>query len=94
MMTVGLVVFIGIIVLGIVDLYFVLFKDTASSVSQFLITTSFRAPAVPFAFGCVVSHLFFYMYPVDKTSGFLMRLSYAVAGAGVFWGIQEIVKGF
>lgn len=92
MLPIGLWVFIGIIVLGILDLYFVLFKKTSSSVSQFLITTSFRAPFVSFTFGCVVAHLFFYMYPIGADSGIWFRLSYGVAGAGVFWGIQEIVR--
>lgn len=94
MLPIGLPVFIGIIVLGIVDLYFVLFKDTSSSVSQFLITTSFQSPIVSFTFGCVVAHLFFYMYPIEKDSGIWMRLSYAVAGAGVFFGCQQIIFGF
>ena len=94
MMVPGLVVFICIIVLGIVDLYFVLFKDTSSSVSQFLIGTAFQAPFVSFTFGCVCSHLFFYMYPIEKDSGFLMRLSYGAAGAGVFWGVQQLIRGF
>lgn len=94
MLPVGLFVFIGIIVLGIIDLYYVLFKKTSSSVSQFLITTAFRSPFVSFTFGCVVAHLFFYMYPAGESSGIWERLSYAVAGAGVFWGIQQIIFGF
>ena len=92
MLPVGLFVFIAILATAIVDLYFVLFKKTSSTVSQFLITTNFRAPFVSFAWGCTIAHLFFYMYPAGTDSGIWWRMSYAAAGAFLFWGIQEIVK--
>lgn len=91
MLPVGLWVFIGIIVLGIIDLYFVLFKKTSSSVSQFLITTSFRSPVVAWVFGVVSGHLWFPMHAAGQPSGTLERLWYAVCGAVFFWGAQTIV---
>lgn len=57
----GLITTIGIITLGIVDLCFVLFTGTPSTVSDFLIRTGFKAPMVVFAFGFVCGHLFGYM---------------------------------
>lgn len=57
----GLLVTIGVITLGIVDLCFVLFKGTPSTVSDFLIRCGFKAPMVVFAFGFVCGHIFGYM---------------------------------
>jgi len=57
----GLITTIGIITLGIIDLFFVLFKGTGSSVSNFLVQAGFKAPMVVFAFGFVCGHLFGYM---------------------------------
>lgn len=54
----GLITTIGIITLGIVDLFFVLFKGTGSSVSDFLIRAGFHSPVMVFAFGFVCGHLF------------------------------------
>lgn len=54
----GLITTIGIIILGIVDLFFVLFKGTGSSVSDFLIRAGFHSPVMVFAFGFVCGHLF------------------------------------
>lgn len=92
MLPIGLVVFIGIIILGIVDLYFVLFKKTSSSVSQFLITTSFRSPIVSWTFGVVSGHLWFPMYEAGKPHGTLERLWYAACGAFTCWAVMTIVS--
>lgn len=54
----GLITTVGIIILGIVDLCFVLFTGTPSTVSDFLIRSGFKAPMVVFAFGFVAGHLF------------------------------------
>lgn len=54
----GLITTIGIIVLGIVDLCFVLFGGTGSSISNFLVDAGFKAPVMVFAFGFVCGHLF------------------------------------
>ena len=57
----SLVTTIGIITLGIIDLCFVVFGGTGSSISNFLIQAGFKAPMVVFAFGFVAGHLFGYM---------------------------------
>lgn len=54
----GLITTIGVIILGIIDMCFVLFKGTGSSVSDFLIRAGFHAPMMVFAFGFVYGHLF------------------------------------
>lgn len=53
----GLLVTIAVIILGIVDLCFVLFSGTPSSISNFMIRMGFKAPAVVFAFGYVCGHI-------------------------------------
>lgn len=62
----GLVTCILIITLGIVDLFFVLFKGSGSSVSNFLVNAGVKAPFVTFTFGCVCGHLFLYMTPLGN----------------------------
>lgn len=57
----GLITTIGIITLGIVDLCFVLFKGTGSSVSNFMIQAGFKSPMLVFAIGFICGHLFGYM---------------------------------
>jgi len=57
----GLITTIGIIILGVVDLFFVLFKGTGSSVSDFLIRAGFKAPVIVFALGYIAGHLTSYM---------------------------------
>lgn len=57
----GLLLTICVIVLGIVDLAFVVFHGAPSSVSNFMIRMGFQAPMVVFAFGFVSGHLFGYM---------------------------------
>lgn len=81
----GLVTYIGILTLAIVDLGLVLFRGTGGSVSQFLITTAFRSPFVSFAFGCTCGHLFFNMWP----EGCVMNLTerYLIAGSGGLFAI-------
>lgn len=94
MTDIGLWVFILVIVAGAIDLIFIYKRGVGGSISQFLIGTAFKAPFVSFTFGCVVSHLFFYMYPMSCSSNQWERLSYGAAGAGVALGITAIIKGF
>lgn len=54
----GLITTICIIILGIVDLCFVLFSGAPSSISDFLIRVGFHAPMMVFSFGFVAGHLF------------------------------------
>lgn len=54
----GLVTTIGVITLGIVDLVFVLFTGSGSSVSNFMILAGFSAPMVVFCVGFICGHLF------------------------------------
>lgn len=57
----GLITTIGVITLGIVDLVFVLFTGTGSSVSNFMILAGFKAPMIVFCLGYVAGHLTGYM---------------------------------
>jgi hypothetical protein len=57
----GLITTIGIIILGVADLFFVLFQGTGSSVSDFMIRAGFKAPMIVFALGYVAGHLTGYM---------------------------------
>jgi len=66
MSTAGLFTTILIIILGIVDLCFVLFGGTGSSVSSFLINAGFASPVFVFGVGFVCGHLFGYMRPDDE----------------------------
>lgn len=58
-----LIVFILLIIAGMIDLGFVIFGGTGSSISNFLIEIGPKAPFTYFVFGVVVGHLFFSMYP-------------------------------
>lgn len=62
----GLITTIIVITLGIVDLCFVLFSGTGSSVSAFLVSVGFKDPVVVFAFGFVAGHLFGNFTPVKE----------------------------
>ena len=65
MSTAGLVVFIMLIVGATIDLGFVLFGGTGSSVSSFMINAGFKSPLFTgMVFACI-SHLFFYMTPEE-----------------------------
>jgi len=66
MSTAGLLTTIGVIVLGIVDLVFVLRTGTGSSVSNFLINAGLAAPMVVGAFFFVLGHLWGGMRPKDE----------------------------
>lgn len=61
MSTAGLVVTILVTVAGIFDLYFVLFKGTGSSISNFMINAGFKSPVIVFAIAFLCGHLFGYM---------------------------------
>jgi hypothetical protein len=63
----GLVTTILIITLGIVDLCFVLFGGTGSSVSSFLINAGFKSPVFVFGLGYICGHLTGYMHPEKET---------------------------
>jgi hypothetical protein len=54
----GLITTILIITLGIVDLCFVVFGGTSSSVSQFLINAGYASPTFMLGLGFVLGHLF------------------------------------
>lgn len=60
-----LVIFILFIVAGIVDLGFVVFSGTGSSISNAMINIGFKSPLVVFVCGLVAGHLFFYMVPKE-----------------------------
>ena len=58
-----LVIFILLIVAGLVDLGFVVFGGTGTSISNAMINIGFKSPLVVFVSGLICGHLFFYMYP-------------------------------
>lgn len=91
--TTGLIVYIGILALAIYDLTVVVLKGTASSVSQFLISTSFKSPLVSFAFGATVGHLFFFMWDTDCYVNWGERLLIAACGAGFALGVEQLIRG-
>lgn len=97
MSTTGLVVYIGILALAIYDLTVVVFKGTASSVSQFLIRTAFRSPLITFAFGATCGHLFLYMWDSDCSPDWTERLIIgtcgAVIGAVLTYGVCSYARG-
>jgi hypothetical protein len=64
----ALVFFIGVIVLGIVDLGFVVFSGTGSSLSAWFAGHG-ATPVVSFVLGCVSGHLLFTMVPVSSNGG-------------------------
>lgn len=62
----GLVVFIMLIVGGTIDLGFVVFGGTGSSVSNFLINAGFKSPTFSVMVGACISHLWWYMTPKEE----------------------------
>lgn len=62
----GLVTTICITTLMIIDLFFVLFGGTGSSVSNFMINVGFKSPMVVFGMGYLMGHLTGYMWPEKK----------------------------
>jgi hypothetical protein len=58
-----LVILILFIIAGIIDLGFVVFSGTGSSISNAMINIGFKSPLVVFVSGLVAGHLFFYMTP-------------------------------
>ena len=54
----GLFTTIAITVAGIVDLYFVVFTGTGSSISNFMVNVGFNSPMVVFTIGFLCGHLF------------------------------------
>ena len=59
----GLLVTIGIIIMGIIDLCFVLFTGSGSSISNFFVNVGFKSPPVVFAVAFVCGHLWGVMTP-------------------------------
>lgn len=55
----ALIIFIGIIVLGIWDLYCVVFETEHWTVSQVMVDLGMRAPFIVFVFGMCVGHFWF-----------------------------------
>lgn len=84
MNTTSMVVYIGILTLAIYDLTVVVFKGTASSVSQFLITTAFKSPPVSIAFGVTIGHLWGVMWPMEAEMDWKKRM--VIAGCGAVLG--------
>lgn len=66
----GLVVFIAFIVVGIIDLGFVVFGGTGTTISAFMVDAGLRSPFWVLVFGIVVGHLVFGMKAVcSKCAG-------------------------
>lgn len=61
----GLVVTIAVITLGIVDLCFVLFNGTGTSISAWMVAAGFKSPVYVFATGFICGHLFGYFEPTE-----------------------------
>lgn len=61
MSTPGLIVFIGMIVLGIYDLGLVLFSGTGSSISAFMVDAGIRSPLWLCILSMVIGHFVFGM---------------------------------
>lgn len=96
----GLIVFIFLIAGALVDLGFVLFGGTGSSVSNFLINVGFKSPIFSFTVGATVAHLFFYMTPEAewkehtpwariKRSGIMM-----ICAVVIYEAVRRIVSAF
>ncbi len=62
----ALVVFILLIIAGFWDLYCVVRKGTASSISAWIIKTTHISPVFTFVIGVIIGHLFFSMHVVCK----------------------------
>ena len=54
----GLVLTIGVTVMALIDLWFVLFTGTGSTISNFLVNTGYASPPLVFGAGWLCSHLF------------------------------------
>lgn len=90
----GLVVFILVLAAGIYDLaVVVIFKKMNRSITNFLITTAYKAPIVTFTFGCSAGHLFFYMYDTNCTPNFEERMIIAACGYAFGRGIETLIRG-
>lgn len=59
----GLITTIVFTTLMIVDMYFVLFTGTGSSISNYLVNTGYASPMFVFGFGYLAGHLTGYMKP-------------------------------
>jgi hypothetical protein len=57
---------IAVITVGVVDLAFVCFSGTGSSVSNFMKNVGFNSPAIVFAIGFICGHLFGPMKAAEK----------------------------
>lgn len=86
-------VFILILVVGIYDLTVVVIcKKMNRSITNFLITTAYKAPIVSFTFGCSVGHLFFYMYDTNCTPSFEERMIVAACGYVFGRGVEILLR--
>lgn len=70
----GLVFTVLLGIMGVVDLFFVLFTGTGTSVSSFLVNVGFNDPVVVFVFGFYAGHLFGYMKPVETAKMLIGKL--------------------
>jgi hypothetical protein len=68
MSTAGLLFVIGSIVMGLIDLCFVLFGGTGSSISNFLVNTGYASPLFCFGVGVVCGHIFGRMTPLTDNN--------------------------
>lgn len=59
----GLITTIFFTAFMIIDLFFVLFTGTGTSVSNFLVNVGFKSPMVVFGMGYLMGHLTGYMVP-------------------------------
>lgn len=66
MSTTGVVVLTTLIVLGLFDLYMVVFKGVGSSISNFVVETGQYSPVFTFVSGVVTGHLFLPMKEKDS----------------------------
>lgn len=63
----AMIVLTTCIVLGIYDLYAVTYYGIDGTISRYIQCSAFEAPIIPFVFGCLAGHFFFYM-PHTKLS--------------------------
>lgn len=57
----AMVVLATCIMLGIYDLYAVTYYGIDGTISRYIQCSAFEAPVIPFVFGCLAGHFFFYM---------------------------------
>lgn len=93
---VGLAMVIGAIGYGIYDLILVAFYGRSSTISQFLITTCFKAPFICVAFGFLAGHLFAYMWPMEMPIADYTAWRHTVwvdaaCAVGVYEGCRQII---